>query len=194
MMTGSLPKNFFKLAIVSLLLIFIFSTGCNSKNSSIPDDSGTPVSIDKLSAERLTLDSAIDILNDDDIGLGMGDAPGYTIHNIIGRDLDSNGRAQIWVLSVNSTDPFYFICTQGRFYTMIWEESSKDTAIDLKTILHPEDLFINHKPLILDLTNNGISSIDELELRNGVYYLRGNHPGKIFEYTFNATTGEEIFW
>jgi len=110
----------------------------------------------------------------------------------VGRDLDTSGQATTWVLSVNTDEPFYLVYRSDLIRTIRWTEAEKDNAIDQARIILPDELFRKNKDLIMDVTNRGIDSIDELELRNGIYYLRGIQPGEMWEHTFYATTGNQI--
>ena len=185
--TAMIPRFLQKrMIIVMCLLCMVFLAGCNSK---IPDTSFSEN--EEAGSPRMYLNDAISALNDVDIGLGMGRQP-YTIHNVIGRNISPDGRAASWILSVNSQDPFYFVCTPQKFYTINWIEADKDRAIDFDKELSPNELFSKHQPLFTSLTTDSESTIDELQLRNGVYHVSGNQRRKMWEYAFDSTTGKQL--
>jgi hypothetical protein len=181
-------KHFF---LVAFLVSLIFLAGCNSRSSTIPESQGISSADGEIIVSRVGIETAINFLNADD-GLRLGRGPDYTIHNIVGRDLDTSGQATTWVLSVNTDEPFYLVYRSDLIRTIRWTEAEKDNAIDQARIILPDELFRKNKDLIMDVTNRGIDSIDELELRNGIYYLRGIQPGEMWEHTFYATTGNQI--
>lgn len=176
--------------ILFCLTVMVLLTGCSTRTPE-SSDAGIVSIPPNQSVNRISLHEAIALMSDDDIGLGMGREP-YTIHNVIGRDLDRNGMASIWILSINTSQPFYFIYENGTIHTMPWNEVQKDHAINLSAVLSPEDLFLIQRDEINNLTGNG-KYIDELELRNGIYHLRGNQPSDIWERNYDATTGKEFF-
>jgi len=180
--------NFIGLIIVLFVITFLLLSGCNSKISS---DNSISINAEEQTG-RASLQTAINTLNADD-GMRMGRQPPYTIHNIIGRDLNSDGSASLWILSINSAKPFNFIYTSPEeFHTMVWEESEIDHPIDFDKVLSPDDLFIKNALLIDEITDKGSSPVDELELRNGLYYIRSLNAGDIWEHTFDATTGKQL--
>lgn len=164
----------------------LFIVGCSSKVIN-----GSSSGYDTINSERVSLNNAIFILNDDERGLGMG-RQAYTVHNIIGRNLTPDGKAASWALSVNSQDPFYFFYTPYQYYTVKWMETEKDRSIDLEKIIFPDGLFSKHTQLIANLSSHSEFTIDELQLRNGVYRLSGSQEGKAWEYTFDAVTGNQL--
>jgi hypothetical protein len=160
-------------------------SGCTSSNSDSSPEGD-------MSVHRVNMAGAITVLNDTEGGLGMSKKP-YTVHNIIGRDLNSEGMAATWILSVNSDDPFYFILDNGTISTMRWEEEKKDSVVDFNRIITPDKLFLRNDRLIANLTENGKTTVDELEYRNGWYFLRGNKAGDMWERAFDATTGKQLY-
>ena len=169
--------------IIVICLGFMFLlAGCNSPVTDTEEGAG---------GQRISLNSAIAVLNDDDIGLGMWRYP-YTIHNVIGRNISSDGRAESWIISVHSQEPFYFVHTPERFYTIRWIETERDRAIDFEKEMSPDELFSKQTSLFSSLTIDSESSIDELQLRNGIYHVSGNQRGKMWEYAFDSTTGKQL--
>ena len=181
------PQN--ELLLILIIIMTIFLAGCSSLTPDI--DLNRSQANNDAEIQKISLNTAIALLNSDD-GLRMGRQPGYTIHNIIGRDITQDGQASIWIISVNSSESFYFIYSDGHITTMKWEEPYKDHTINLTRILTPDRLFEKQEILISNLTSNGKMTLDELELRNGIYFLRGYQPGNIWEYTFDSTTGKQL--
>jgi hypothetical protein len=174
-----------RILIVIFFILTLLLSGCTSNNSD------SAVDVDQ-SVHRVNMAGAIAVLNDSDVGLGMSKKP-YTIHNIIGRDINSEGMAATWILSVNSDDQFYFILDNGTISTMRWEEEKKDNIVDFNRIITPDKLFLRNDRLIANLTENGKTTVDEIEYRNGWYFLRGNKAGDMWERAFDATTGKQLY-
>jgi len=169
------------------LIIILFIPGCISKDVHITDLNNSDGAGEMY--RRVSLDEAIAVLKSDD-WLRMERTTGYTIHNIVGRNIDRNASADHWIISVSSIEQFYFIYRSQEYSTMVWDESEKDHPINLSNAISPEELFVKQDALIKMLTENEHSTVDELELRNGIYYIRNFETGD--EFKFYATTGMPI--
>lgn len=177
-----------RLGAISCIVVLLLLAGCSSPR---PDSIAITSSNEKTTDSQVKLDEALSFIESDD-GLRMGRESNYTIHNIIGKDLTTDGRAATWTISINTSAPQYLVYKNESFSTFPWTEASKDHSINLDIVISPEELFSKHTALVTGLSTGGEESIDELELRNGIYYLRSEESGTQQEFKFDATTGIPI--
>lgn len=182
--------------ILLLMMIALISAGCSSvpeKGEEIgPQSPGfTDITL-RDEFQQVSLTEAIDALNESG-NMDAGSAAPAQIYYIRGESVDINGSARIWTIGAKrETQPFFFVFSAKGSEVVNGSYALSAHEIPIKSTITPADLFRQNQFIILNVTNGGKTSIDNLELQMGIYTLEVKSGNTTKMYQFDSVTGKDL--
>jgi len=158
------------------------------QNISLPVNIGLRQISESPFPTSVSLEKARQMLGDIKDEGDMGNNSSQEIYYVLGKNLDGMGNAESWLFGIRSSAGNEMRIYDRNHWTAIpWAATLPSEEIRFDQILVPEELINQSRNEIAGTT--GKNSIQEIELKNGIYSIILTEGSSDRILAFNATTG-----
>jgi hypothetical protein len=174
------------LALMLVCLALFFSGCATAPENPVPEGAGFSVAPTPINVQYRSLDDSINAL-DESISLQSKSALLYKIYYIEGDNVNSDGKAEQWILGVaQEGERYFFVDNPGGNGITPWRAWLPSQEIIISQVVPPEGL-IRSSNLLQNV------KISSLILSDGVYTVTyTNTDGSTSTIRFDAKTGQQL--